>query len=144
MKDGELAESCVWLALLIMLIVAVVFLPGCQSGQKATRAGQERFRQNVSACTQAIRAGDLADAKALLAKADDDARSFDQKRKTQSLGGLIDGAEALMDGNAQLARAKWSQIEDPLLGREVRVKANLIGMDVPLISTEAEQDKESN
>ena len=52
--------------------------------------------------------------------------------KIRSLQALIEGAEALMNGNGELAETHFSRIEDPYLRREVRVKARQVDLKVPI------------
>ena len=126
-----------WLALALLIVVALVTMAGCGSMFKADAdldaQKQAAFQASLAQCTQAINAGDLAGARVVLSDLDDRAEAFQQERQVQSLGQLLAGAEALMSGDGALAQAAWSRIEDPHLSREVRVKASLIGIDVPLM-----------
>ena len=48
-----------------------------------------------------------------------------------------------MDGDVQLAQATWSQIPDPRLARQVRLKAGDFGVEVspiPVDTMQKEQD----
>lgn len=131
-----------WLSALCVLGTAT-WLAGCQStGSQAweeLRAGRyQNFQTNLTLTTEAINAGELAQAREHLKGTERLASSAAQRRKVQSLEQLIDGAEALRDGDPDKARIAWAQIEEPRLRREVRHKARLIGMDVPRTPSEIE------
>ncbi len=116
-------------------LVAVIMLSGCASPPTADTAAvtsRHRFQEPLTASTQAISAGDLEQAKHYLSQARAVAADHDQQVKVDSLEHLIAGTEALMVGEPDRARTAWSQIEEPRLSREVRHKARLIGIDVPI------------
>ena len=138
----RLDRRWLWLWVSLGALVGLVLLGGCQSGQKAEEqeaALRWQFQEQAIRCTQAIQAGDLEQARVHLSAAKAKALWHEQERQVQSLEKLIAGAEALMTGDGALARAEWSRIEDPRLSREVRVKAKLIDVDVPLMPV-AEQE----
>lgn len=119
---------------------AGVMLAGCQSWQTTSPdiTMYWQYQDQLILATEAINAGDLTVAKEHLAKADVAAASPGQNRKVRSLERLVAGTEALMAGEPDRARAEWAGIEEPHLKREVRHKARLIGMDVPMDSNEIE------
>ena len=127
-----------WVRAYCMLVVAVMVV-GCQTSPDIGAA--EHTTNHYQACsemvtlsTQSIRAGDLAQAREYLQGAAASATTARQQQQVRSLTRLVDGAEALRDGDPDLARAEWARIEEPRLRREVRHKARLIGMDVPTAS----------
>lgn len=136
--ETQLDRRWIWVLVALSVIVGASFLVGCGSTQKteADPAGPV-FGQHVAQTTAAINAGDLEAARSHLDRTRPLARTYEQKRKVQSLDQLIAGSEALMDGHVALAAAEWSRIEDPVLNREVRVKARVIGVDVPLMPAPA-------
>ncbi len=93
-----------------------------------------QYRDHLTYATEALNEGDLEKAKSHLDRAGAFATNPKQNRKVRSLKRLVAGTEALMAGEPDTARAEWAQIEDPHLNREVRHKARLIGMDIPIVS----------
>ncbi len=125
-----------WGRLLLPSLVAVAIFPGgCASppnADTAAAAGRSRFQEPLTASTRAIAAGDLEQARHYLGQARVAATDHDQQVKVDSIAHLIAGTEALMVGDADRARTAWAQIEEPHLCKEVRHKARLIGIDVPI------------
>jgi len=127
-----------WGRLLLPSLVAVAvpsWLWGCASppiADTAAVASRSQFREPLTASTRAIAFGDLAQARQHLGQARAAATGHGQQVKVQSIEHLIAGTEALMVGDADGARTAWAQIEEPHLSREVRHKARLIGIDVPI------------
>jgi len=116
-------------------LVAVTMLTGCATPPTADTAAvtsHQQFQEPLAASTQAIAAGDLVGARAYLGQARAVAAGHDQQVKVESIEHLIAGTEALMVGDPDRARTAWAQIEEPHLGREVRHKARLIGIEVPI------------
>lgn len=110
-------------------------LSGCASPPTADTASvtsRSRFQEPLTASTQAINAGELELARQYLGQARAAAADHDQQVKVDSVEHLIAGTEALMVGDPDRARTAWSQIEEPHLSREVRHKARLVGIDVPI------------
>ena len=97
------------------------------------------FREHLTLSTEAINAGDLEGARAYLREAQTVAANPSQARKVQSLEHLILGAEALRDGDPMLTRVEWSKIDEPSLSREVRHKARLFGIHVPIVPVDETQ-----
>ncbi len=108
--------------------VITIVLTGCQS----PKADPAASSQLLTASTQALGAGDLELARQYLDQARAVAATPEQQVKVDSLDRLIDGTEALRAGDPDGARSAWSQIQEPHLSREVRHKARLIGLDVPM------------
>jgi hypothetical protein len=108
--------------------VIAISLTGCQS-HKAEPAASSQL---LTASTQALGAGDLELARQYLDQARAVTVTPAQQVKVDSLDRLIDGTEALRAGDPDGARMAWSQIQEPHLSREVRHKARLIGLDVPM------------
>lgn len=102
---------------------------GCQSTQQPSM-----YNSNMNKCTESVKAGDLAVAKQYVSQAKLEAVTFDQKRQVESMEKLIEGAEALMEGKVETAKVCWSNIPDPQLCREVRVKAKTV-MDLEIPAT---------
>ncbi len=124
------------------LLAAVVILAGCHYAPPVDQNARNNtyyrtFQEQMISCTQANNAGDLGQARVHLDQARAVALSSKQQRKVESLDYLIDGTEALMSGEVDVARRAWAKIDEPHLSREVRHKARLIGMDVPM-TTEGE------
>ncbi len=97
-----------------------------------------QFKEQLTLSTQAINAGDLEQARTHLKGASSAATRSEQVQKVQSLDRLITGAEALRSGDPERARSEWSRIEETDLAREVRHKARLMGLDVPMVPTGGE------
>jgi hypothetical protein len=113
-----------------LLLGAALASAGCQTSRGVTGdVSGEQLRLSA----QAINAGDLDQAKVHLSAARAGPGSPARDLKVQSLQQLIAGAEALMEGDAEGARAAWSRIQDPTLRTEVRHKARLIGINVPVV-----------
>jgi len=108
--------------------VIAIILTGCQS----SKADPTASSQILTASTQALGAGDLELARQYLDQARAATVTPAQQVKIDSLDWLIDGTEALRAGDPDGARTAWSQIQEPNLSREVRHKARLIGLDVPM------------
>jgi hypothetical protein len=117
--------------------VAVALLTGCAAGPAADSApgvvDHQAFRDQLARTTQAVNAGDLEEAKTQLRQARAATTTSRQVQKVQGLQHLIAGAEALRAGDPQGARTAWARIEEPHLRREVRHKARLIGLEVPMV-----------
>jgi outer membrane biogenesis lipoprotein LolB len=125
-----------------LFFAATLVLAGCFSMSKTDHGARNgtyyrTYQDQIVQCTQAINAGDLALARVHLDQARAVALSAKQQRKVNSLDYLIDGTAALMSGDPDGARLAWAKIDEPHLSREVRHKARLIGMDVPM-STEGQ------
>ncbi len=127
-----------WGRLHLPSLVAVAILSwfwGCASppiADTAAVASHNRFQEPLTASTRAIAAGDLEQARQYLGQARAAAANHHQQVKVESIEHLIAGTEALMVGDPDRARTAWAQIEEPHLSREVRHKARLIGIDVPI------------
>jgi len=118
--------------LLGSLIMALSAAGGC-SGSPSTgevQAIRFEFRTQLVQATQAINEGEFERARGHLERARSRAINEELERKVTSLEHLIDGAEALRSGDADLARSEWLQIRDPALRREVAEKARQIGIDL--------------
>ena len=130
---------------LLLVFLAVVVLSGCQGPQAASKPLDEvlvvepsqcslQYGENIKASTEAINAGDLDKAESHILAVKDCAESFEQEREVESLERVISGARAMMAGEVNVAKAQWSQIRDPHLNREVRLKAeSVIGVEVPMV-----------
>ena len=119
----------------VMAIAVLAVFTGCNSYCK------EAFKDNMTDSVSAVQAGQLDQAAELLDSVSDCAKSYKQKRQLESMQELIEGSRAMMNGNATQAKASWSQIRDPQLNREVRIKADsVIGIEVPMIPQEKETD----
>lgn len=123
-----------WLLIATVSLVVLGGQVGCQATPKPAHP-DVKASAAIEASTASIGRGDLDAAKAELAEAKGHASGFHQRRQVRSLADLIAGAEALMAGEVERARAAWSRIEDPRLQREVRIKAKAMGIHVPLQST---------
>ena len=119
-----------------LLLAAVAVLTGCAAGGPAdtesVTADVGAFRDQLALTTQAINAGALDEAKMQLSRTRATVRSPRQVQKVDDLHLLIVGAEAMRAGDPVGARTAWAQIEEPHLRREVRHKARLIGLEVPM------------
>ena len=111
----------------LLLSGILALTTGCQTPQQSSM-----YNSNMNKCTVAVKGGDLEEARQYVSQAKLEAVSFDQKRQVESMEKLIEGAEALMAGDVQLAKECWSNISDPYLCREVRVKAQTVmDLEVP-------------
>jgi len=116
------------------LIGVVTAVGGCAASSTVdarTEALRWEYREQLLLATRAINEADLEQAKVHVERARSRAHNFEQERKVDGLEHLIAGAEALREGEAARVRAEWSQIEDPALSREVRIRARAIGIEVP-------------
>jgi hypothetical protein len=119
-----------------ILLGAAILLTGCatampdQGGLGAI--DNQAFIDHLMLTTEAINAGELDTAKARLGRARAATATTHDVQKVDGLEHLIAGAEALRAGNPDGARSEWAQIEEPRLRREVRHKARLIGLEVPV------------
>jgi hypothetical protein len=116
-------------------------LVGCQARPSVDVSAETlrwEYQEQMILATRAIQADRLEQAKVHLAAARAKAFTFHQERKVESLERLIAGAEALRSGNGEAAREHWARIADPTLNSEVRSKAKLIGIDVPMGSVAQE------
>ncbi len=119
----------------LIAVTILAWLWGCASpptADTAAVASRNRFQEPLAASTRAIAAGDLEQARQYLGQASAVAADHHQQVKVDSIEHLIAGTEALMVGDPDQARTAWAQIEEPHLSREVRHKARLIGIDVPI------------
>ncbi len=120
----------------VAVLLAVFLLTGCQKQNKVS------FNENIRQSLDSVEAGDLEMAGKHLDDARSKAKSYDDKTVVKSVDDLIEGAEAMMEGDVTQAQANWSNIPDPHFNREVRVKANAVmGVKVPMIATAKEVQK---
>lgn len=92
------------------------------------------FRRHLISATQAIQSTNLPLARQHLSEMKRAARTYDEKRKTDSLERLITGSEAMINGNMKVATSEWSRIRDPYLNHEVQLKARrVMGVNVPAV-----------
>lgn len=110
-------------------MMAALLLPiiGCQSGP--SRA--ERVAQHIEATTVALQVADLEAAKAELAEAASESKKDRERDRISSLSYLIAGLEAVLEGDAKLAGAYWSNIRDDELRAQVSEKAKRLLVTVP-------------
>lgn len=113
----------------VALVAFATGLTGCNYVSEMS-VDKQLFNQNMIACTDAINRGDLQQAEVHLSAARPLAHTSHEQMQLRSLTALIAGAEALREGNGQLASVHFSQIEDPYLRREVRTKARMVDLDV--------------
>jgi len=132
-KDSDQEIGWPWLLLFFVAAMLMLILGGCTAAQPTDRPTSIRAKKAITACAEEIRSGDLVAARSSLDRAKSTTVGFEQERKVRSLEHLISGAEAMMSGNVQLARVQWSQIDDPYLQRAVRTRAQVIGVEVPMI-----------
>jgi hypothetical protein len=113
--------------LVVLALVAVV--AGCGGSQCKTI-----FRENMTRSVTAVEAGQLDKAQQYINSAKDCAKSYEQRRQLDSMEELVNGAQAMMDGQVADAKASLSRIRDPQLNHEVRRKAqSVLGVDVSMI-----------
>jgi len=118
-----------------LALATAVVLAGCHTTTVDPNAGaraQVAFDEQLGMAAQAINVGDLHSARDFVREARAAATTARDHQKVESLDHLISGAEALRTGDPDGARAEWSRIEEPRLAREVRHKARMIGVDVPM------------
>ena len=123
-----------------LVLAAAILLTGCATAVP-DEAGlgeidNQAFIDHLTLTTEAINAGDLNKAKARLGRARAATVTAHDVQKVDGLEYLIAGAEALRSGNPDRARNEWARIEEPRLRREVRHKARLIGLEVPMLSVD--------
>ena len=121
----------------MVLATLVTVSSGCQLFSKTdpsaaqAQALEREFHEQLVATTEAIKAAELDLARSHLVEARLAAFRPAHKEKVESLDRLIDGAQALLDGDPSTARVEWSRITDAQLNDEVRQKAAQFGMTVP-------------
>jgi len=117
------------------LLAVASMLTGCQQNRAAFNTG---IRQSI----ESVQSGDLQTASKHLDEARPNAKTHEDKRIVASVDELIDGANAMMIGDVNQAKADWSSIPDPHFNREVRVKADaMMGVKVPLVINDKETTK---
>ncbi|QDU70937.1 hypothetical protein [Mucisphaera calidilacus] len=111
------------------LLVTALLLPawGCQSAP--SRA--ERVASHLEAATVAIQTADLELAKLEIAAAASESKQDRERERVSSLAYLVAGSEAVMEGDARLAGAYWSNISDPGLRAQVAQSADRLRVTVP-------------
>jgi hypothetical protein len=123
-----------------VLLAVAILLTGCATAIPdeggLNEIHNEAFIDHLTLTTEAINAGDLDQAKARLGRARAATATARDVQKVDGLEHLIAGAEALRSGNPEGAKSAWAQIEEPRLRREVRHKARLIGLEVPVLSAD--------
>jgi len=123
-----------------ILLAATILLTGCAAAMPDEGGlggvDNEAFIDHLTLTTEAINAGDLDKAKARLGRARAATATAHDVQKVDGLEQLIAGAEALRSGDPEGARSAWAKIEEPRLRREVRHKARLIGLEVPVLSVD--------
>ncbi|WP_428390022.1 hypothetical protein [Mucisphaera sp.] len=107
-------------------LMAVLVMTGCSFGPSRS----ERLADHLEAATQAIQAADLERAKVEIAAAAEDTRWDRDRERVGSLAFLVAGSEAMMRGDARLAGAYWSNIEDEALKAQVAAKSQRLGVTV--------------
>lgn len=123
-------------AVMAVVLAAGLLVAGCQGAPKRG-VGEATFGGELQSAAISIKAGELAAAYHHLGRADVLAEDDAQKQQARSLRKLADGASALMRGEVEQARASWAQIDDLSLRRQVRHRAQGIGVAVPQGSDES-------
>ena len=115
------------------LLVSTLCLSGCRSQDQCKLI----FQNNLADSIEAVKAGDLQGAKQSLEAGCDCAKEYEQQRLCSSMEELIAGAQYMMDGQVAQAKTAWSNIADPHLSRQVRVKASAVmDLEVPMVPAE--------
>ena len=118
----------------MVMLYLLAMVCGCQSPARPSM-----YRSHIDECARAVQSGDLQQAQMYVTKAKLEAVGYDQDRQVESMEKLISGANAMMDGEVELAKSEWSQISDPELNREVRIRAEeIMDIEVPLIPVRKE------
>ena len=129
----KLTDSGFKMAGISLLLAAIVLAGGCQTQRVAD------YRRSMTDGVRAVQAGELEQAEGCIENAKKNARGYEQQRQVQSMEQLIAGAQAMMDGRVELAKAAWSEIADPRLNLEVRRQADAVmGVEVPMIPDKKE------
>ncbi|MEM9065166.1 MAG: hypothetical protein AAGB51_06705 [Planctomycetota bacterium] len=96
---------------------------------------ERSFREGLATAAYHVNAADLAAARRELTATETFVTTEDDAMKVRSMARLIDGAEALLEGDTERAGYEWSLIEDQALARELRLTAGSVGVDVRQAST---------
>ncbi|MEO1236597.1 MAG: hypothetical protein AAFX76_07395 [Planctomycetota bacterium] len=111
--------------------MALTVAAGCQSAPKVDQRLLD-YRSAMGSATESIQASEFDGARGHIDTALRLAQDEVERQKAQSLGHLVDGTEAYAQGDVLGAKSKWEQISDPVLYREVRRKARVLGVSLPL------------
>lgn len=123
----------------LLLAAFVVATTGCggipirivEDEKKQAMAAPGAFDDAIYNASMAVNEGELEQARQHVGDAESLAVTEAHHRKVRSMYNLIDGADALMQGNGAAAGRFWSRIEDPALRAEVRAKARAHQINVP-------------
>ncbi|MCH2134249.1 MAG: hypothetical protein MK116_10905 [Phycisphaerales bacterium] len=103
-------------------LAAALLMTGCQSS--------EAFNTSLRRATNDISHGRLDQARSSLDEAGTLASGDGERQKVHDLNAVVDGAEAMIDGDASAAAAAWSSVEDAGLRRQLRREAGAMGLDL--------------
>lgn len=110
-----------YLRALIPLTVALL-MTGCHSS--------EAFNTSLRHATTDISQGRLGQARTSLFEADSLASDSAERQKVRDLTAVVDGAEAMIDGDSAGAAAAWSNVEDVSLRRQLQQEAEAMGLEI--------------
>lgn len=104
-----------------MLTVALL-MTGCQSSKA--------FHTSIQQATRDISDGRLDAARLEIIQADRLASDISDEQKVEDLTAIVDGAQAMIDGDPNAANAAWSSIHDDELRWQLEQEARSAGLVV--------------
>ena len=109
--------SCALISLTAAFLVA-----GCQSN--------EAFHASISRATIDISKGRLEQARSTLHEADSLASAPGDRQKVEDLNAVVDGAEAMINGDSMSAAIAWSNVQDDQLRWQLQREAEAMGLQL--------------
>jgi multidrug resistance efflux pump len=103
-------------------LTVVLALTGCQSN--------EAFQASLHSATTDISHGRLDSARLTLDQADSLASGAVEHQKVADLNAVINGAEAMIDGQPEAAASAWSSVEDKRLRLQIQHEAEVMGINL--------------
>jgi len=103
-------------------LASALLMAGCQSN--------EAFHASISRATVDISNGRLEQARATLHEADALADDPGDRQKVEDLNAVVDGAEAMINGDSTSAAIAWSNVEDDHLRWQLEREAKSMGLQI--------------
>ena len=103
-------------------LTAALLMTGCHSS--------EAFNASISRATIDISKGRLEQARTNLFEADSLASGSSEQQKVEDLNAVVDGAEAMIQGDSAGASVAWSNVEDDRLRWQLQREAKSIGLEL--------------
>ena len=103
-------------------LATALLMAGCQSN--------EAFNASISRATIDISKGRLEQARTTLFEADSLASGPDEQQKVEDLTAVVNGAEAMINGDSVAASVAWSNVEDDNLRWQLQREAKAMGLQL--------------